>query len=181
MRESKVHIGLFNPKSPDNVNSVRRAAGNFHVDSIFYTGKRYPRAMKLNPGSVNMNRDVSLNIPVTGVTCLVNEAIDNMKIICVEFAEDAISLPGFQHPNNALYIFGPEDGNLSQDIIDKADAVIYIPTKGCMNLAAAVNVVLYDRLSKSSQCEDSNELIYQSRDTNNNLKVKNKTLELSVE
>jgi tRNA(Leu) C34 or U34 (ribose-2'-O)-methylase TrmL len=26
--------------------------------------------------------------------------------------------------------------------------VVYIPTTGCMNLAATVNVVLYDRLSK---------------------------------
>ena len=28
--------------------------------------------------------------------------------------------------------------------------VVYIPTNGCMNLAACVNVVLYDRLSKSN-------------------------------
>jgi tRNA(Leu) C34 or U34 (ribose-2'-O)-methylase TrmL len=26
---------------------------------------------------------------------------------------------------------------------------VYIPTVGCMNLAATVNVVLYDRLAKS--------------------------------
>ncbi|MBU0538004.1 MAG: 23S rRNA methyltransferase, partial [Gammaproteobacteria bacterium] len=26
--------------------------------------------------------------------------------------------------------------------------IVYIPTKGCMNLAATVNVVLYDRLAK---------------------------------
>jgi len=27
--------------------------------------------------------------------------------------------------------------------------VVYIPTVGCMNLAATVNVVLYDRLAKA--------------------------------
>jgi tRNA(Leu) C34 or U34 (ribose-2'-O)-methylase TrmL len=26
--------------------------------------------------------------------------------------------------------------------------VVYIPTTGCMNLAATVNVVLYDRMAK---------------------------------
>lgn len=172
LNKSKVSIGLSNPKSPENVNSVRRAAGNFRVDSIFYTGKRYPRAVKLNPATTNMSRDVSLNIPVTEVTCLINEMHESIKIVCVEFAENAIPLPEYQHPDNVLYVFGPEDGTLSQAIIDRADAVVFVPTKGCMNLAATVNVVLYDRLSKSSQCYDRNELICQSRDTNNNLKAK---------
>jgi tRNA(Leu) C34 or U34 (ribose-2'-O)-methylase TrmL len=26
--------------------------------------------------------------------------------------------------------------------------VVYVPTQGCMNLAASVNVILYDRLAK---------------------------------
>ena len=171
MNELKVSIGLSNPKSPENVNSVKRAAGNFRVGSIYYTGKRYPRALKLNPATTNMSRDVSLNIPVTEVASLIDETPENMQIVCVEFAEDAIPLPGYQHPDNALYIFGPEDGTLNQEIIDRADAVVYVPTKGCMNLAATVNVVLYDRLTKSSQCYESNDLIRQSRDTNNNLKA----------
>jgi len=172
MNEPKVSIGLSNPKSPENVNSVKRAAGNFRVGSIYYTGKRYPRALKLNPATTNMSRDVSLNIPVTEVASLIDETPENMQIVCVEFAENAIPLPGYQHPDNALYLFGPEDGTLSQEIIDRADAVVYVPTKGCMNLAATVNVVLYDRLTKSSQCYESNELIFQSRDVNNNLKAK---------
>lgn len=59
MNKSTVSIGLSNPKSPENVNSVKRAAGNFRVDSIYYTGKRYPRAAKLNPATTNMSRDIS--------------------------------------------------------------------------------------------------------------------------
>ena len=56
-----------------------------------------------------------------------------------------------------------------------ANAVVYVPTIGCMNLAATVNVVLYDRLAKSFQNIDNsldrNKLIRQSRDINNSLKV----------
>jgi len=172
MKRTSVSIGLSNPKSPDNVNSVRRAAGNYRVDSIFYTGSRYPRALNLNPGIPNINRDVSLNVPVNGVDELVEQSTVNMQIVCVEFAQGAISLPEFKHPDNVMYIFGPEDGTISQKIIDRADSVVYIPTVGCMNLAATVNVVLYDRLSKSSMNYASEELISNSRDTNNNLKVK---------
>lgn len=52
MKQAKLSIGLINPKSPENVSSVMRAAGNFGVDSVFYTGKRYPRAVKLKSCSV---------------------------------------------------------------------------------------------------------------------------------
>lgn len=174
MKKSKVSIGLLNPKSPDNVNSVMRAAGNFRIDRVFYSGTRYPLALKRNPTTLNMSRKVSENIPLSGLSHLIDNAPENLTIVCVELAENAIPLPEFQHPENAFYIFGPEDSSISQDIIDRADAVVYIPTAGCMNLAATVNVVLYDRLSKSSSVStesDNNALIRQSRDINNLLKV----------
>ena len=172
MKESKVCIGLVNPKSPDNVGSVMRAAGNFRVNRVFYTGKRYPLALQRNPATPDMSRKVSRGIPISGVSCLVDSVPADMKIVCVEFAENAIPLPEYRHPPNAFYIFGPEDGGISQDVIDRADAVVYVPTNGCMNLAATVNVVLYDRLTKLSQGFAGNERIRQSRDTNNRLKVK---------
>jgi hypothetical protein len=37
-------IGLYNPKSPENVGSVMRAAGCLRRGSVFYTGVRYERA-----------------------------------------------------------------------------------------------------------------------------------------
>jgi tRNA(Leu) C34 or U34 (ribose-2'-O)-methylase TrmL len=172
MKESKVCIGLINPKSPDNVGAVMRSAGNFKADSVFYTGKRYPLALQRNPDAPNMSRRVSQDIPISEVSCLIDNAPEDMKIVCVEFAENAIPLPGYQHPRNAFYIFGPEDGTISQQVIDRADAVVYVPTNGCMNISATVNIVLYDRLTKSAQSFEGNEHIRQSRDTNNHLKVK---------
>lgn len=178
MKKSKVNIGLVNPKSPDNVSSVMRSSGNFGVDSVFYTGSRYPRAIKLNPDIPQMSRKVSEGIPLSAVDCLVDAASSEMKIICVEFVENATPLPGYHHPENAFYIFGPEDSSITQDIIDQADAVVYVPTTGCMNLAATVNVLLYDRLAKSFLSSDSsqdianNDLIRKNRDVNNRLKFK---------
>ena len=167
-------IGLLNPKSPENVASVLRAAGNYRVNSVFYTGIRYPRAAKLNPCTVDMSRKVSKDIALTGVENLIDDTPDDLDIVCIEFAENAIALPAYQHPRDALYIFGPEDGTISQNIIDRANAVVYVPTVGCMNLAATVNVVLYDRLAKSANelsSLEGNQLIRQSRDINNSLKV----------
>ena len=169
---SNVSIGLSNPKSPENVGSVLRAAGNYRVGSVFYTGQRYERALRLNLDMPNVSRKVSENVSLFSVGSLIEGVANNTKIVCVEFAINAISLPQFQHPEKACYIFGPEDGNISQDIIDRADAVVYVPTVGSMNLAASVNVILYDRLAKMTEDMGGNEFIRQNRDTNNNLKVK---------
>jgi len=175
MNPERISIGLLNPKSPENVASVLRAAGNYRVNSVFYTGTRYPRAARLKPCTVDMSRKVSKGITIKGVDNLVEDTDENLSTICVEFAENAIALPEYRHPHHALYIFGPEDGSIDQNIIDKADAVVYVPTVGCMNLAATVNVVLYDRLAKSStgfsNNFEGNRLIRKSRDINNCLKV----------
>ncbi len=149
-----------------------RAAGCFQVDAVFYTGVRYKRAARFQTDTQN----VSINIPLTSVDSFIDPPLEiapeNVKIVCVELVEGAIPLPDFQHPENAFYIFGPEDGTISQEVVDKADAIVYIPTIGCLNLAATVNVVLYDRLAKSSQTIASNTLICESRDNNNKVKVK---------
>lgn len=170
MKKSVVSIGLCNPKSPTNVGSVMRAAGCYGVDDVFYTGVRYERAMQFNTDTQNVSRKIAL----TGVESLLSEISKETRIVCVELVEGAIPLPEYRHPTDALYIFGPEDGTITQELIDRADDVVYIPTIGCMNLAATVNVVLYDRLAKSEFVVASDDLIRTSRDTNNKVKVNKK-------
>ncbi len=168
MNESSVSVGLIDPKSPANVGAVLRAAGCFRVDAVFYTGQRYARSARFHTDTQGASR----TIPLTGVASLVDILPEGVKLVCVELVEGAIPLPAFRHPDRALYVFGPEDGTLRQDLIDRADAVVYLPTRGCLNLAATVNVVLYDRLAKSSSALANDELIRQSRDNNNRLKVR---------
>ena len=146
-----------------------RAAGCYGVNSVLYTGTRYDRAVKLNTDT----KQASSKIPLIQPQHLLDNIEDDLKVVCVELVEGAIPLPNFEHPKKALYLFGPEDGTLNQKLINSADAVVYIPTTGCMNLAATVNVLLYDRLSKSAQFVTDNTLIKQSRDNNNRVKVKN--------
>ena len=168
MKQSKVWVGLTDPKTPTNVGAVMRAAGCYGVDAVFYTGERYDRAAKFQTDT----KGVRERIPLTPVESFLNHQLGDSQLVCVELVEGATPLPLFQHPDNAFYIFGPEDGTISQGVIDRADAVVYIPTVGCMNLAATVNVLLYDRLAKSATTVTGDELIRQSRDTNNSVKIK---------
>jgi len=145
-----------------------RAAGCYQVDAVFYTGDRYERALQFNTDTQNANE----RIPLTRADDLLACVTDETKIVCVELVEGATPLPAFRHPKNAIYIFGPEDSTISQKVINKADAVVYIPTIGCLNLAATVNVLLYDRLAKSDLNIAGDKLIRQSRDNNNKARVK---------
>lgn len=168
MKEHCISIGLTNPKGPSNVGSVLRAAGCFDANVVKYTGERFDRAARFNTDTRNVNS----TIPLTKVESFFDELDPKCEVICVDLVEGAIPLPEFEHPEHALYVFGPEDGTISQQVIDRADSVVYIPTHGCLNLAATVNVVLYDRLAKNSHILASDELIRESRDTNNRIKVK---------
>jgi tRNA C32,U32 (ribose-2'-O)-methylase TrmJ len=61
----------------------------------------------------------------------------------------AEQLPDFEHPEHALYVFGPEDGGLSSVHLRHCHRFVTIPSDGCVNLAAAAYLVLYDRLVKT--------------------------------
>jgi hypothetical protein len=52
-----------------------------------------------------------------------------------------------KHPEDALYVFGPEYGGLPKPVRLLRHRFVVIPTHHCLNLAA-VNVALYDRRLK---------------------------------
>lgn len=69
-----------------------------------------------------------------------------VRLIAVDLIDGAVPLHEFSHPvSHAVYIFGPEDGTIPQSVVDACDEAVFIPTRGCLNLAASVNVVMYDR------------------------------------
>lgn len=161
-------IALTNPKSSSNVGGAMRAAGCYDAQKVVYSGDRFNRAVRLAADTQKVHEIV----PLVHYDDLLTALEPGMKLVCVDLIEGAIPLPNFEHPESAMYLFGPEDGTIKQQVINKADSVVYIPTTGCMNLAASVNVVLYDKLAKSQQHQLDNDLIKNSRDKNNKIKVK---------
>ena len=175
MNKEFVCIGLINPKGAANVGSVMRAAGCYQVDQVLYSGQRYDRAVKMSTDTQSASTSIPLiNIETLNVDNLIDAVDGETEVVCVDLIQGATSLPAFQHPKKALYIFGPEDGTIPQKVVDRADHVVFVPTVGCMNLAASVNVLLYDRLAKSARANAGDELIKQSKDVNNNVKVRSR-------
>lgn len=149
MKRGFCQIGLVNPKTPANVGSAMRACGVYGAVGLFYTGRRYKKAKELITDTQKFHR----HIPLTRVESLADIIPYGCIPVAVDIIEGAEPLPDYKHPKNAIYIFGPEDGTLGKSITSFCKDIIYIPTNGCMNLGATVNVVLYDRMTKQLKKE----------------------------
>lgn len=134
-------IGLDNPKDACNVGSALRAAGVYQASLVAVSGKRYRHS------SVDTMKAFR-HVPMIHADDLFTAIPYDCTPVAVDLIEGARSLPGYTHPERAFYIFGAEDATLADRITSRCRDVIYVPTNGCMNLAASINVVLYDRLAK---------------------------------
>lgn len=140
-------IGLHRPKDPANVGGVMRAAHCFGAKMVAISGDRVSAdAIRHATNTSSADR----HIPVLRGD--LRELIPFGAVpVAVELIDGATPLPGFSHPKSAFYIFGPEDGTLGKSILEWCPVKLVIPSAFCLNLAAAVNVILYDRVSKSGQ------------------------------
>ena len=141
-----IAIGLVNPKTPANYGSVLRAAECYGAQLVVSQGRR----LALSKGYTDVTK-AHRSIPALQVDDVMSAVPHGAIPVCIEFVDDAQSLVDYVHPKNAFYIFGPEDGSVPMEIRKRCRDVVYVPTKHCMNLAATVNVVLYDRLAKESK------------------------------
>jgi len=135
-------IGLDNPKSDINIGSALRAAGAFGCDMVAVSGRRYKHAL------TDTYRYYK-SIPLLQVDDLHDVIPFDCVPVAVELLDRSKSLIEYKHPDRAFYVFGAEDATLGKRVLSWCRDVIYVPTKGCLNLASCVHVVLYDRICKT--------------------------------
>ena len=136
-------VGLHNPKSSCNIGAALRAAWVYRAAMLAVTG----RGKKIT-GNATDTMDPWRNIPVVKTDDLHSVIPHGCVPVAVDIIDGALDLRTYEHPERAFYVFGPEDGTLGMAVTSWCRDVVYVPTRGCMNLAASVNVVLYDRMVK---------------------------------
>ena len=134
-------IGLDRPKDTANLGGALRAAQCYGVSLVMLSGGRMG---KYATDTMKAWR----HLPCVEVDDLLSHVPFGAIPVVVEIVERARPLFSFIHPHSAFYIFGPEDGSVDKRIVERAPLVVQVPTNGCMNLAATVNVLLYDRVCK---------------------------------
>ena len=145
-------IALDRPKGGVNVGHTLRAALCFSARMVILGQKGEGinvRKLSTDPGRAYRH------VPVLEVDDIFDVIPNDCVPVAVELTDDAVNLATFDHPERACYIFGPEDGSVSSDILKKVKHVVKIPTTVSLNLGMTVNIVMYDRLAKATRNRNS--------------------------
>lgn len=145
---------LTRVKYPHNLAAAVLACACFEVERLFYTGHRFQFADgERLPREERMRGYAAVKFEATERpfdAVLLAGAKAKLPIdvvpVCVELTRGAAPLTHFAHPEHAVYVFGPEDGHVPQSYRALCHRFLYIPAHHCLNLAAAVNVVLAHRM-----------------------------------
>lgn len=141
-------VALNNPKSECNVGGVLRAAQVYGASLVIVGGNR-PKQYMGNLATDTMK--AYRHMPVQRIENLRDAIPYDCVPVAIELVEGSQNLVEFKHPERAMYVFGAEDATLGNSVLSWCKHIVSVPTSGCMNLAACVNVVLYDRLAKAKQ------------------------------
>lgn len=138
-------IGVYHPKTQENIGTLWRHAKLYGADFIFTIGRRYKK-------QASDTSNTSLHIPLYNYTDyqdFKDHLPYNCRVVCVELAESAQSLPDVIHPERAVYLLGAEDKGIPSEIL-KGKRVIQIPALEAqsMNVAVSGTLVMYDRFIK---------------------------------
>jgi len=143
-------ILLVNPRFAHNVGMVVRLASCYGLSQVWYTGDRVrmevERRGKL-PREERMKGYKEVEIIQFDRPF---EQFADVTPVAVEVRPNSERLHEFEHPKNALYIFGPEDGSIPPTYLRHCHRFVIIPTRNryCMNLATATATILWDRAMK---------------------------------
>lgn len=139
-------IGIYHPKTKENLGTLWRSAFLFGADFIFTIGQRYYKQR-------SDTTDASKHIPLYDYETFddfLKSIPKNADIVCIEQDEKARDLQNIVHPERAIYLLGAEDYGIPKEYLVGRQTV-QIPYKESFsaNVAVAGSIVLYDRFVKS--------------------------------
>ncbi len=134
-------VGAEGISKPGNLGALVRTAHAFGASFLFFVNA-YWRVREAISDTSRAERSLPLFEARSAEDLVLPR---NCKLVGVELTDEAVPLPSFRHPLNVAYVFGPERGSLSPQMLARCDWVVRIPTRFSINLGIAVGIVLYDR------------------------------------
>lgn len=135
-------IGIYQPKTADNVGTLIRSAYSFGASEVFVIGERYTK----QPSAVKLERHIPV-VSYANITDFTKALPTDIEIVCIEMSGRAGMLVDFKHPDRTVYILGSEDDGLPGFIVD-GEKIVQIEGDYCLNVATAGSIVMWDRVQK---------------------------------
>ena len=144
-------IGVEGISKPMNVGNLLRSAHSFGA-SFFFT---ISPAVDVKEMKASDTSDSFGHLPFYNFEKVSDLIVPlNTSLVAVEFLPDAVELPSFRHPQQAIYVLGPEGGNVSPEMLARCQHKLKIPMKFCINVGVAGAIVMYDRLISMGRFAD---------------------------
>ncbi|MDG1778267.1 MAG: RNA methyltransferase [Flavobacteriaceae bacterium] len=147
-------VVLDNVRSLNNIGSVFRSADAFRIAHIYLCGiTATPPHKDIQKTALGSTDAVDWSYAEHTLDVVKNLQEQNIKVMAIEQAENAIMLQDFTPQNKTIHavVFGHEVKGVAQEVINRCDGVIEIPqfgTKHSLNISVSCGVVLWDLFSK---------------------------------
>ncbi len=136
-------IGIYHPRTADNVGSLWRSASLYGAAFVFTVGRRYVKQASDTPHT-------TMHTPLfhyVDLDDIMEHLPHSCPLIGVELDPRATMLSRFTHPERGAYLLGAEDHGLPPAVLDRCHRLVQIetPAPQSMNVACAGAVLLWHR------------------------------------
>ena len=138
-------IGIYMPKTKENIGTLIRSAKMFGADFVFMIGQRYVSQCS----SVKLDEKIPIFYYKDFKTFC--DCMPPIERYCVvELTENARPLAKYSHRRKGIYILGAEDSGIPKEILESERCeFVKIEGNSSLNVAVAGSIILYDRFIKS--------------------------------
>lgn len=144
MKRGYFSIGIYHPKTVENVGTLWRSAFIMGAAYIFTIGKRYK---KQPSDTVCAWRHIPLMEFETWEDFKTARPSGSL-LVAVENSAGAKPVRNFCHPERAVYILGSEDHGLPDSVLSEANHTVILPGDFCLNVATSGSIIMFDRIQK---------------------------------
>ena len=137
-------IGIYKPKTEENVGSLWRTAYIYGASFLFIIDAKYK---KKSPDVLKVWSKIPL-FQFATIEAFIQTVPYSCKIIGIEMDKRAIPIKQFVHPERAVYLLGSENNGLTKELKNKCQELIILPGKESVNVAVAGSITIFDRINK---------------------------------
>ncbi len=153
-KKTPIIIILDNIRSLNNIGSVFRTCDAFLIEKIYLCGiTAQPPHNDIRKTALGSTESVAWHYAKDTLSIVKALQDENVQVVSIEQAENAIMLQDFLPKKNTKYafVFGNEVKGVNQEVVSNSTYVIEIPqygTKHSLNISVSVGIVVWDVFSK---------------------------------
>jgi len=137
-------VGIFRPKTEENVGTLWRTAFIYGASFIFVIEAKY------NKKSTDIMK-VWSKIPLfqfETMDAFLSTVPYSCKLVGIEMDKNSIPIREYIHPERVVYLLGSENNGLPKEMKEKCHDLICLPGDESLNVAVAGSISIFDRINK---------------------------------